>query len=346
MKKEISHSLLKKFLKGSTTPEESALVNEWYSNLRQREDDERLNDTHQRDELKRKIFTRIKAKTISHERSKGKTLPFLNSPLQWAASVSIILMLGIGLYLFRKSDLVVLKENNQLALQRTTIITNKTKTISRERLSDGSIVALQPNSSIEFPQVFSKSKREVQLTGEAFFDVSKDKQRPFIITTDNVTVKVLGTSFNVKAYEGAEEITVAVKTGKVMVSSKIKSTPKDKQSKPEEQIILTPNQEVVYSIINENFMKKLTEKPAIILAKPTLFEMSYDGTPVTKIFDVLEENYGIEITYDEDILNGCSLTTTMAEEGFFERIEIICKAIGAQYETKDSKVIITSDGCQ
>jgi hypothetical protein len=73
--------------------------------------------------------------------------------------------------------------------------------------------------------------------------------------------------------------------------------------------------------------------------------MSYDGTPVTKIFEVLEENYGIEIKYDQDILNGCSLTTTMAEEGFFERIEIICKAIDAQYEIIDSKVVVTSDGC-
>jgi hypothetical protein len=130
-----------------------------------------------------------------------------------------------------------------------------------------------------------------------------------------------------------------------MVSSKAKSSPNTHSDKIEDEIILTPNQEVVYSTISENFLKKLIEKPAIILAEPTLFEMSYDGTPVTKIFEVLEENYGIDIKYDEDILNGCSLTTTMAEEGFFERIEIICKAIGAQYEIIDSTVVVTSDGC-
>ncbi len=115
-----------------------------------------------------------------------------------------------------------------------------------------------------------------------------------------------------------------------------------------EEIILTPNQEVVYNTIDENFLKKIVDDPQIILEKPTLFAMEYDATPVARIFQVIEENYGIDIVYDDKELSSCSLTTSMAEEGLYERIEIICQAIGAKYEMKDGKILITTakDACK
>ena len=185
--------------------------------------------------------------------------------------------------------------------------------------------------------------RKVLLKGEAFFDVTKDKDRPFIISTSKLTVKVLGTSFNVIAYEGAKEISVAVKTGKVSVA---KSSREIIKAPASDEVILTPNQEVIYNTAKEYFSKKLVPEPQIILEKPTLFETQYDGAPVVKILSVLEENYGIDIQYDEDALANCILTTSMAEEGLYERIQIICKAIGAQYEINDTKITIKSNGCQ
>jgi len=210
-------------------------------------------------------------------------------------------------------------------------------------LEDGSVIDLKPNSSVEYPGKFSAAERKVVLTGEAFFDVTKDKTRPFIISAADVTVKVLGTSFNVMAYEGANEISVAVKTGKVSVAKSKDRTSRNSQL--EEEVILTPNQEVTYNTSQDLFSKKLVAEPQIILAKPTLFETQYDGVPVVKILNVLEENYGIDILYDGEALAGCVLTTSMAEEGLYERIEIICKAIGAQYEIANTEIVIKSSGC-
>jgi transmembrane sensor len=154
---------------------------------------------------------------------------------------------------------------------------------------------------------------------------------------------VLGTSFNVMAYEGAKEISVAVKTGRVSVSKKAGSS---KAVTPvSEEVILTPNQEVVYNTSLEYFAQKLVAKPEIIAEKPTLFETEYDGVPVVKIFSALEQNYGIDIEYDEETLSSCLLTTSMAEEGLYERVQIICKAIGAQYEIQDTQIVIKSKGC-
>jgi ribosomal protein L30E len=207
------------------------------------------------------------------------------------------------------------------------------------------VIALQPKSSIEYPEKFSKSERTVVLRGEAFFDVAKEKDRPFLISAADVTVKVLGTSFNVMAYDGAKEISVAVKTGKVSVSAKAKNT-SAVQNTSNKEVILTPNQEAVYNTTEEHFLTKLVDKPVIVLETPTLFETQYDGAPVVKILNVLEQNYGIDIQYDPDALSNCILTTSMAEEGLYERIQIICRAIGAEYEINDTKIFIKSDGCR
>jgi transmembrane sensor len=112
------------------------------------------------------------------------------------------------------------------------------------------------------------------------------------------------------------------------------------------EVILTPNQEVIYDVLKENFSKQIVATPQIIIAKPTLFHMHYEAKPVDKIFEELEENYGIDILFDAGLLSSCTLTTTLEEEGFHERIEIICRAIGATYEVQDAKVLIQSTGCQ
>lgn len=339
MRKIINPDLLKRFLGGNTTPEESEFVEEWYQSFDKNKEDSRLFNPEQKQNLEKKIYHQ----TISGIAPGGSFV--LSLPLKWAASIALLLLAGTGYLIFSKTELqqtdIVAFAEEQSVFKK---VTNVSEVITKEVLPDGSAVELQPGSSIEFPEVFSEGSRQVQLTGEAFFDVTKDKQRPFIISTGDVTIKVLGTSFNVKAWHGASEVTVAVKTGKVLVYSKSKETSSTLTASNKE-VILTPNQEVVYNSVEDNFTRKLVNEPEIILTKPTLFKMKYDGTPVSKIFKVLEENYGIDIVFDEKMFSGCSLTTSMHEEGLYERIEIICKAIGAEYEITDSAILISSEGC-
>jgi hypothetical protein len=260
-----------------------------------------------------------------------------------AAAIVFVSLVGIAALLFREKPTAV-QESEQVALVNDLIrVTNRTPKVAERILSDGTKIKLQPNGIIEYPEVFSGQTREVHLTGEAFFDVAKDKQRPFIISTGDIAVKVLGTSFNVKAYQGSKEISVAVKTGRVSVYTK---GGEKKYAKANEEVILTPNQEVVYNKVKENFSKKIVDEPRILLEKSTLFHTQYDATPVNQIFEELEENYGIDIVYDDNIMKGCHLTTTKDEEGLYERVIIICQAIGAQYELQDGMIWINSNGCQ
>jgi transmembrane sensor len=346
MEKEHLSELLKKYVNGKCTPEEVKLIDLWFLSHEENPDDDRLVDSYERENLESKMFERIKANVKLgpdlqgvHETSSGGKMWY-----RVAAAVVIMVLAGLGLYVYSQQG-SFFDEEIIASVAKSSKVTNNTSRATLHTLSDGTVIMLQPNGSLEFPDMFPSDKREIVLTGEAFFDVMKDKNRPFIINTGDVTVRVLGTSFNVRAYEGAKEITVAVKTGKVSVYAKGDDVDA-KKSAAKEEIILTPNQEVVYNTVNENFSRKIVDDPQIILEKPTLFAMEYDATPVAKIFQVVEENYGIDIVYDEEALSACSLTTSMSEEGLFERIEIICQAIGARYEIIDGKIVVSGSGCQ
>ena len=345
MEKDTLSQLLKKYVDGKCTPDELKLIDEWFSSHEQNPDDDRLIDLYEREDLESKMFERIKANVVlSHKLHAVRESS--SSAKMWykvAAALVIVMLTGLGLYIYSQQASFSEDELNVSSASNKKV-TNNTASVMHHALSDGTVIMLQPNGTLEFPLVFPADKREIVLTGEAFFDVTKDKDRPFIINTGDLTVKVLGTSFNVRAYQGAKEISVAVKTGKVSVYAKGDEVDSQKNATKKE-IILTPNQEVVYNTVDENFSRKIVDDPQIILDNPTLFAMEYDGTPVVMIFQVMEENYGIDIVYNEESLALCSLTTSMSEEGLFERIEIICEAIGARYEMVDGKIIVSGNGC-
>jgi len=90
-------------------------------------------------------------------------------------------------------------------------------------LPDGTRVTLNAGSSITYPEKFEEDVRKVSLTGEAFFDVARNEKTPFVISTGDVLTKVLGTSFNIRAYPENQAVQVAVVSGKVKVNARIGS---------------------------------------------------------------------------------------------------------------------------
>ena len=111
-------------------------------------------------------------------------------------------------------------------------------------LQDGTEAWLSPRSVIKIPNEFSKDERSVELDGEGFFSVTKDAKRPFIVKTQRYDIKVLGTRFNVFAYSESERFETNLVKGSVQVTN---------NSKPEENIILKPNEMV--SLSNGNLIK-------------------------------------------------------------------------------------------
>lgn len=217
------------------------------------------------------------------------------------------------------------------------------------KLPDESSVELSPDSRIAYPNNFDSSEtRDVYLSGKAFFRVTKNPARPFRVFANEIVTKVLGTSFFVRSFENDTIIQVTVRTGKVSVYSQ--SAENVKQTKTPNRlggIILTPNQELVYKKASQEFRKTLLEEPEAINADVAIQKtMLYDDTPVVQVFSQLSKIYGINIVYDDELLKKCTVTGDLRNEGFYKKLDLICKAIGATYEIIDGQVIIQSNGCE
>lgn len=330
--------LLEKNSRGECTPQEEQFINDWYNNIGNSED----------------LSFSEEAKAIIEEKLWSAIKPQPSPKGRWlslprvAAIISIPLLACVGFYVFRQSStpFSAPDQSESLASKDASIthIFNESTAAREVILSDGSRVTLQPRSELVFAKNFTGDTREVTLKGEAFFRVTRDPDHPFMVYANEVVTRVLGTCFNVKAYENDKEVTVAVKSGKVSVYAKKEMASRVRVFESPE-VILTPNQQIVYNRSKDVVLKQLVEKPEIIIRNSTLFRMQFDNTEVAEIFGVLEENYGVEIRYDKDIMKACKLTTSMSDEGLYERIEVICKAIGASYSMEDAVITIKSNGC-
>lgn len=127
-------------------------------------------------------------------------------------------------------------------------------------LKDGSVVYLNAESKIHFPEMFSDTLREIQLEGEAYFDISKDETKPFRVNIGELKISVLGTSFNVNAYTDNEFIKVSLSTGKVRIESDDHNENLDSN-----KVELIAGQSVSYSTKQNTFSKISTFNPSIDL---------------------------------------------------------------------------------
>ncbi len=168
---------------------------------------------------------------------------------------------------------------------------NETDQPMKVQLDDGTIVMLDGKSRLKYKHTFSQdSSRQVYLLGKAWFDVMKDPYKPFIVHSNEIDVKVLGTSFRVESPEHGDKILVSVKTGRVSVFAVSQNT-QDRQ-KPG-GIVLLPNQQVTYAR-KETLSKALVESPELLKKNAiTPGDFVFDNTPIADVFRIIESAYGV-----------------------------------------------------
>ena len=324
--------LIEKYLEGKCTEAECAVVESLYASLGDKapasvpdlvaKDDEREN------RMLSRLQSHIKPSNIDDQRS-----------YFWryaGIAASLVVLLTAGYYYLRPGALEYTPLPAEIAVEAFAIVKNTTANSQRVILPDGSIVQMTPQSRIRYRPDNNGPARELFLEGEAYFDVAHNQARPFYVYAGNVVTKVLGTSFIVRASGKDEKVTVSVKTGKVSVYSRKASHKKT---------VLTPNQEAVYD--NETDLVATHEARVQVPEerKATLAEMHFDETPVPQVLEMLAKRYMIDIVFDEKTLSGCVLTSSFYEEGLYDRIDVICTAIGATYSIADARIFIESQGC-
>ena len=211
-------------------------------------------------------------------------------------------------------------------------------------LSDGSSILLKENSRLSYPKKFDDKKREVFLDGEAFFEIAKNPNQPFLVYANEIVTKVIGTSFSIVAKKGQRNINVSVNTGKVSVYS-LKEVQSKKIKTEVKGVLVTENQQIVFDKKQTNFIKLLVDQP-IVINQNNLHQFEFKDANAAEVFSVIQKAYSVNIVFDEEMLKNCPITASLIDEPLLGKIELVCQAIEAEYEVLEGQIVITGKGCK
>lgn len=333
--------LLAKYLKGDCTDEERALLDQWYALL----DSDVAQPETERE--KRQLMAR-NWQTLAQRTVETAPVKQVRFGPYWLAAAVVLLVSGLTWFIIGRSatEIPVQSEKKVAAAQVFTEHVNTSKAPERVVLSDQSVVTLQPGSQLRYPITFTAGKREVTLVGEAFFDIRKNPHKPFLVYSNDLITKVLGTSFRIKAHPNDHNVTVSVRTGRVSVYSPKLTTHAKAKADPETiGVVLTPNQQVTYLGQEHRLVKSLVEKPVVLIQQAELAAFTFRNTPVSTILAAIEKAYGVDVVYDEEAMANCFITTSLEQENLYDKLTIICKLLGATYKVIDATIVITGSGC-
>lgn len=247
-----------------------------------------------------------------------KTAPAwsMNAPLMRAAIIAgLVISIAVLTYF--------LFHNNPGTVVRMATI-QATEAVKSDSLPDGSIVTLNKQSQVSYPEKFSSNKRSLQLNGEAFFKVKPDKQKPFEVYTNNVTITVVGTSFNVRSRGDTTEI--IVETGIVKVAT-------EKQT-----VVLTAGQKALTSI-NETILQKEANTDQLYNYYRSK-KFVCDETPLWKLVEKLNEAYNVQIVFGNDAIRNLPLTTTFDNEPLDKILNIIKSTFNISVTKEKGQIIL------
>jgi ferric-dicitrate binding protein FerR (iron transport regulator) len=210
---------------------------------------------------------------------------------------------------------------------RTTkqVVLAATAETKAETLPDGSVITLNKNSTISYAAAFKGDKRNVKLSGEAFFQVKPDISKPFIVTINDVTITVLGTSFNVKSINGKTE--VIVESGLVKVEHDTRSV----QLKQKEKLEIEANDSaLVKEPVTDQFYKFYRTR-----------EIVCDNTPLWKLVQVLNEAYNVNIVIENPALKNLKIDAPFYNEPLDDVLKVIMVTFPQiTVEHRDSLIIL------
>ncbi|TLV03769.1 FecR family protein [Dyadobacter luticola] len=203
------------------------------------------------------------------------------------------------------------------------VIQSGTKTLV-DTLPDGSVVTLNKKSTLSYPSQFNGDKREVTLTGEGFFEVTPNKEKPFIISVNDVTVRVVGTSFNVK--DNSRETEVIVETGLVEVA------------KDHQKIKVKPMEKATVHHAAGDFSKEETSEEFHKYYRTG--RLICDNTPLWRLVEILNESFGKEIVIENKQKRNLTINTTFEQDSLESILAVISETLAVTVEYKQGQIIL------
>ena len=228
-----------------------------------------------------------------------------------AASIIVLLAIGAIVYWQMQEPVrdMIVGENNAVV---------------KDTLSDGSVVTINSGSSIYYPSRFTGNTRRVKLSGEAFFAVAPDRNKPFVISSNDVQVTVVGTAFNVKSTE--EYTDVIVESGIVRVTKGSRSIELHANEKVR---ILAQDSVFTKEAVNDHLYNYYRTKKFVC-----------DDTPLWKLVEVINEAYNSQIVFGDERLKDLSLTATFNNESLDQVLDVIRLTFNISVTKNQDQIIL------
>ncbi len=331
----MTENLIRKFVNNSCTHSELSEIIRWVNNEAFTEEGRycilkdwksfQISNELTDDEKFSLIFDKIQSKiniirNKQESRANNKAL-FIT----WITRAAAILLLPVLTYLIftiseRKTGST---EYANLAVDSLEIIAPiGSRTVVQ--LSDGSKVHLNYGSRIKYPQIFYGEKRELLLTGEAYFEVVHDPKKPFIVNTGKLNIKALGTAFNVNAYPDNDKIETTLVEGKLVLEHY------DLSSNIKKVATIEPGQHVSYDLITVTFSGKSENIAKYIAWKDG--KLVFDEAPINQVTERLSRMFNVNIEVADDIKD-YTYTVIFVDEPLFQILDLMTIATPVRYRS-------------
>ena len=264
-----------------------------------------------------RLFSSIEKKTISKMKTRGLFLQYM----KYAAAV----VLGIGISL---STLYLTNQENLSTVGNYKLVTSKGEK-SYLQLPDGTKVWLNSCTTLEYAENYGHSNRSIYLDGEAYFEVAKNKDLPFVVKANGIDVKAIGTAFNVSAYMEDSQLTTTLFNGKVAVQPTL----------TKQEVLLEPNQVAVYD--------KSRNKIEVVPYDKKLFAqwrrgfLSFKMMYLQDITKLLERNYNVVFRYENQGIKKLRFSGSFRNnEDLSEILNVIKTNTGIRYQILKDTIVI------
>ncbi len=322
MRQDIYVKLLHRYFNGDSTDKERQAVEEWdaeysWNHYTQFMDERRMEEDCEG------VWNHLEKKLHFKSQSRKRVIALRNYA---AAAVFFLLVLGIGGYLLLPNH--SMSDSEALVANRATYETGMHER-EQVNLPDGSIVHLNRGSRLHLlTNEFDRKQREVWLEGEAFFEVSKNPVKEFIIHSGKLKTVVKGTSFNIKAYKDLKEDAVTVRSGRVEIFTDNKSL-----------ATLTQNQQLMYNQEKDSYETETADWQDAAGWLDGGFVLNYANTEELKMR--IKQYYGVEMEIRDETLKGMHLKSCFVEGTKIEEVvSTLCGLYNVKYTIENNRVIL------
>ncbi|MCE6989788.1 FecR family protein [Dyadobacter sp. CY323] len=318
MTRQDVRTLMEKYRTGDITREEAEKLDAWYRSENEKEVHWEVDSVEEPEELRNRIFRNIKVKThFGHNRF------LVNTWLRMAASVSLVLLFGWLAY----------KLSGQAKKDYITVSSPVGK-VTQIAFPDGSHAWLNAGSRLKYVKDFT-ANRDVELDGEAFFDVKPNSKSPFHVRSGVLLTKVLGTAFVVRAFPDEKWMTVAVQRGKVQVN------------RSEDQLaVLLPEQQIEYNAKSGEVVSSRFDMGTKFAWKEGKLE--FHEQTLADITAQLEKWYQVKFTFSDEDLTKCIYTASFDNSiKINDLLNVLCEVNNIKFEfgTNGRTVKLIGKGC-